>query len=922
MVPIAAILTLTALRLVDATSRATDASRVGALTTLSANVSQVAHEVHRERMAAAALLAAPAPAVSDAFNRQTRATDVAIADYTARRGKLPAVPGDVQQRLNRIDEQIADIGKVRQVVNARGGSVPQVILRYGVVIDDLVAYREALSQVTGNQGLSDALRAAGAFSKAKAGLDDEQALAFTMLQAHSTDEQQLGSLLVTLTVQQESFITFSLAANVDQRQIVASAITGDAVELADEVTGQLRRSTTQTMGLRLEDAMSSLGAADNLMRWAEQRLDTALSTDASDAAVAVQRRALIESIVVVVVLGIVIALALVMARSMIGSLRRLRQAAFAVAEIDLPETVNKLRDAQNVGEDTPEQLARQVHDPIELHTRDEIGEVARAFNMVHREAVRVAAEQAVLRTSVSAMFLGLARRSQTLVDRMIGQLDRIERTEEDPKRLAELFQLDHLATRMRRNDENVLVLADADSTPPRSDNAPLADVMRAAQSEIDMYERVEFGTVDEDVLIASRAVNDVVRLLAELFDNGARFSPPTSIVVVEARRVGDRVLVQVEDAGLGMSPETLVSYNTRLAAPPAIDIATFRMMGLAVVGRLAHRHGITVQLRDRSGAGTIVEVLLPAAALILPQARTFRQLPSGPSGNGSRPGLGAHPYPPAGPPGVSRPAPFATVTGRGMSGAPVRTPPPVPPRWPMTANPVPAPATVSAPPENRWADLLAEPLVAGPGTDSWPLHDETTELPIFREIEAVWFETHADRDVEAPTVVLVSASASAGAPASPPTQSGASGPPPDTSAAASASSRSQPHGAERPAAAAAGTIPPGGGHGPGATGGPGGAASEPRAWRTRADEGWAAARAAAEPVVASTTRSGLPKRAPQAQLVPGGVASEPATEIRRTADEVRGLLSSYHRGVRRGRAVIGLDGTNTDGGLPPVKGNG
>src|SRR6266540_6231784 len=313
VVPIAAILTLSALRLFDATARAADASRVGDLTALSANVSRVAHEVHRERMAAAAVLAAPAPPATDAFNRQTAATDTAITEYTGRRAKLSSAPGDVQQRLGRIDDQIAEIGKIRQVVTGRTGvSVSQVVLRYGVVINDLVAYREVLSQVTGDQQLADALRAAAAFSKAKAGLDDEQALAFTMLSANTSDEQQLGSLLATLTVQQEAFASFSLSANVDQRELVASTITGDAIQLADEITGQLRRFTTQATGLRVEDAMAALGAVDSLMRWAEQRLDADLNAKATAASAAVRRQALIESIVVVVVLAIVIALALVM----------------------------------------------------------------------------------------------------------------------------------------------------------------------------------------------------------------------------------------------------------------------------------------------------------------------------------------------------------------------------------------------------------------------------------------------------------------------------------------------------------------------------------------------------------------------------------------------------------------------------------
>ena len=151
-----------------------------------------------------------------------------------------------------------------------------------------------------------------------------------------------------------------------------------------------------------------------------------------------------------------------------------------------------------------------------------------AFNAVHLEAVRTAAEQAALRASVATMFVNLARRSQILVDRLIGHLDRLERGEEDPDRLAELFQLDHLATRMRRNDENLLVLAGADSTRVQREPAPLIDVLRAAQSEVEHYTRIEFGVIDRDIEIAAHAVNDLVHLVAELFDNATAFSPPDS----------------------------------------------------------------------------------------------------------------------------------------------------------------------------------------------------------------------------------------------------------------------------------------------------------------------------------------------------------------------------------------------------------
>jgi signal transduction histidine kinase len=984
IVPIAAILTLAALRLVDATNRATDASQVGELTALSSSVSSLAYEVHHERMIGAQVLdpAGLSKDVSDALPKtwiaQTKATDTAVKGYRDSRAKLSSVPDTVKPQLDQIDAQLDTLDKLRKSVTDKAAktSVDQLFTRYGVIIDDLVSYRETLSTATTDSALSDELRAAAAFSRAKQGVDNAQAAAFLMIGAdNAVDLQRVSSYLSTLTAQQEAFVAFNLSANNDQQSVVSQAISGDAVSLSDAVNSTLQNATADTRTSRT-NASSALGAVDNLMRWAEQQLDSRLVRDVNAVTDSVQRQAVIESAIVLVVLIIVIALALAMARSMIGSLRRLRQSAIAVAEFDLPETVSKFRDAQSVGQDTPDRLAAQVRDPIELDTKDEIGEVARAFNMVHREAVRVAAEQALLRTSVSAMFLGLARRSQTLVDRMIGQLDRIERTEEDPKRLAELFQLDHLATRMRRNDENVLVLADADSTPPRREDAPLIDVMRAAQSEIEMYQRVEFGTLDEDVLIASHAVNDVVRLLAELLDNATRFSPPTGVVVLEARRLGDRALIQIEDGGLGMSPETLSDYNARLAAPPALDVATFRMMGLAVVGRLAHRHGITVQLRDRSGSGTIVEVLLPSAALILPKVRSFRELPSPAPTNPSRGALpsGAGTPAPLGAPGLPQPTPFATVTRYDRDDPSITAPIPVvggpqpmapmapaaPPQWPMPSTPAPQPVAAGQPPQNRWNDLLSEPYIpAGPGTDGWTLHDETTELPIFREIEAVWFKSRTSvHGADSPSVspsqpaspapqpspAMVASAAPVSAPprvqtapVSSPPSSGAPAGSPSTlpsglpTRPVTAPQPTAPYGASAPAAAQQSTydqptvmqqpvqVPPAA-----APPSPPPSSESPgnEQWRTRADEGWAAARAAADPQAAGTTRSGLPKRAPQAQLVPGGVVTEQPGRAKRTPDEVRGLLSSYHRGVRRGRAATGADGSKSDGGFPPVsKGN-
>ncbi|MDR7277853.1 sensor histidine kinase [Catenuloplanes atrovinosus] len=319
------------------------------------------------------------------------------------------------------------------------------------------------------------------------------------------------------------------------------------------------------------------------------------------------RSTVISAAAILVILLAAITASLAIGTSIVRPLKRLREQALKVAQTELPETLERLRSVQRGIPDI------SVGDS-QIRGRDEIGEVARAFVAVHRSAVDVAREQASMRRNVNAMFVNLARRSQVLVERQLELLDELEREESDPDQLTNLFKLDHLAARMRRNDENLLVLAGSDNARRWRDPVALSAVVLASTAEIEDYTRVRHDAPD-GVHVMGHAVADVVHLLAELLDNAAAFSPPSTVVRLSGRLAADgTVVLEVVDDGLGMTPGTVQELNQLLAEPPAVDVAASERMGLFVVSHLAARHGIRVSLRSGE-RGVVATVWLPPSVL-------------------------------------------------------------------------------------------------------------------------------------------------------------------------------------------------------------------------------------------------------------------------------------------------------------------
>jgi signal transduction histidine kinase len=312
-------------------------------------------------------------------------------------------------------------------------------------------------------------------------------------------------------------------------------------------------------------------------------------------------------LVVLVVLVLAVVMTTMVGRSMVRPLRRLQAGALDVAERRLPAAVAQSQAGEEISLDV---------EPIDVTSTDEIGGVARAFDQVHREALRLARSEAGLRTQVNSIFVNLSRRSQSLVTRQIRLIDDLEQGEQDPERLSSLFQMDHLATRMRRNSENLLVLAGHEETRRWNDPLPLVDVLRASLSEIEHYERITLN-VQPGIVVRGQVVSDLVHLTAELAENATSFSAVDTPVTIAGHLLGSGgALLEITDQGVGMGSEEMAHANWRLDNPPVVDVAVSRRMGLFVVARLAARHGIRVRLRSGGPVGLVALVWLPDEAIM------------------------------------------------------------------------------------------------------------------------------------------------------------------------------------------------------------------------------------------------------------------------------------------------------------------
>jgi len=350
---------------------------------------------------------------------------------------------------------------------------------------------------------------------------------------------------------------------------------------------------------------ASLDQGGSLKSAGDQIIGTVL-TNASKLKSDAQQAATLYLIFAIGAIAIALIAAFYVARAVTVPLKKLTTAAYTLSTDKLPALVERLRNPDEASAPLSETLTA-----IDINSKDEIGQLADAFNSIQHVTVEVAEEQgALLRKGIGDIFINLARRNQTLLDRQIEFIDQLEANEEDPDQLDNLFKLDHLATRMRRNAESLLVLAGAE--PPRRRGRPvaLADVVRVAIGEVEDFARISLLALDE-VTVGGNVAVDLAHLLSELMENATHFSPPDTTVEIVGHRSETGYTLSVSDQGIGMSADQLSEANNQLARPPLVGLALSRSLGFIVIGRLASRFGVTVKLTASPSGGVTALVSLP-----------------------------------------------------------------------------------------------------------------------------------------------------------------------------------------------------------------------------------------------------------------------------------------------------------------------
>ncbi|MCF6425685.1 nitrate- and nitrite sensing domain-containing protein [Amycolatopsis tucumanensis] len=879
LVPIVVALVLGGITIGNQVERSGNYERMNRLVELNGTVRTLVDALQQERTETAALLTQGTVGSSPQLDAARRLVDEATGPVSSATGHAADADDGVRAPGEAAQAAVGRLPEVRrQVAEGRLDAV-QALAAYSEMTESLIGLDTALVAGIGDDAIGGTPSALHDVLVVKEEASTAQSLLGYGIARGNLTPSQLNDLRTAELRLTDRLADFRAAASSAQEAQFDRSVMGQDFNTRSRLVNGVLAAEGASVpsalrGISAQQWTAVSASVIAALNTVSDSLGDELTTTSADLADSAGTDAGLLAVLLFLALVVTAAVVILITRQLLQSLRMLRAGALDVADRQLPAAVQNIQEGREQSTDVQ---------PLSVGTTDEIGEVAKAFDAVHSQALRLAVEQANMRTGYSSVFVNLSRRSQSLVQRQLQLIERLERDEEDADQLATLFQLDHLATRMRRNNENLMVLSGAE--PGRRSGQPVttSDVLRAAVSEIEQYQRVVVQTPPE-ARIVGFAASDLMRLVAELLDNATAFSAPETQVTVTTRAADHGGLViDIIDQGIGMNEAEVAEANARLTEAGTVDLATSRRMGLFVVGRLAGRHDIGVVLhggKDIVGvratvtvpADLVMDLPAPAPArpdpsTALPRRRTVNGAgrPEALANFGQTPGDGASSpsWTQNGHSGVLPPRPpsdleisgtalFTPIPAEGEEPAAPPAPAPAPAaEAPAEPEPEPAPGELpsgkalftanSSPLSEWWSSAANEPKPATPP----PSRRETT--PIFDETLSAWFRSDD----------------------------------PPAASSKTAESTSDKAGASGDKAASG--------------------------WDFAVDENWRAVQAASQVEPKTFTDAGLPKRRRGEQLLPGSAAAEtpapnPQREIPvRDPADVRGRLSSFQRGVNRAR---------------------
>ena len=616
-IPTAMGLTFGAIRVATADSASNQYGQIETLARLGQQVTGLAESLDDERDLATGYVAAGRPAtVHGQLERQYVVTDAWATQVRATLAGLgTGYPAQAQARIQGIQAMLKALPLARSTQNLTAIGTVNI---YSGMAGDLLSYTDDIAPGSADITLVDSARTLGWLSRMEDTISQERAIIYSGL-IERRFEPGATTLLDSERAQQaidRSQFESSAAAAQQQLFLAQVASASGAVSGDDTlVTLALAEGSPARLGATASQWYASTSGTLGRLRGVEQQAAASVVARAQQLHQGAADSARLSVILSVILLLAALAATFAVAGSIVRPLRRLRGDALQIASVRLPEKMLAIAGAEDPS-------AEADVAPVSVGSTDEIGEVARAFDQVHREAVKLAANEAILRRSMNGIFVNLSRRSQSLLLRLVKQIDSLEQSEDDPDRLASLFTMDHLVTRMRRHSENLLVFAGHESARKQAEPVALPDLVRAAVSEILEFDRVEVN-IQPGIAVAGQPVSDIVHLLAEILENATMFSPGHTRVQVtgEALPSGGAV-INVVDRGVGLPADRLAELNDRLDNPPVADVSVSRHMGLFVVAHLAERHGVRVRLRPGERRGL-------SALVWIPEPLIMRQWPGG-----------------------------------------------------------------------------------------------------------------------------------------------------------------------------------------------------------------------------------------------------------------------------------------------------